>query len=116
MRSMFEKLSPSSVNRKLNATRYADLTKRPHRSRSRGGEQGFGTSTLLSTPANAPEYWRPEPHVRALETLQSVDSFLLHLHPLHISMQVMARAENTVFLGVEVKETKLDIFSVLAAL
>ena len=35
--------------------------------------------------------------------------FLLHLHSPHISMQVMARAENTVFLGVEVKETNLEI-------
>ena len=40
--------------------------------------------------------------------------FLLHLHPPHISMQVMARAENTVFLGVEVKDTKLNIFGVHA--
>ena len=29
-------------------------------------------------------------------------------------MQVMARAENTVFLGVEVKDTKLNIFGVHA--
>ena len=40
--------------------------------------------------------------------------YLLHLHSPHISMQVMARAENTVFLRVEVKETNLEIFSVYA--
>ena len=39
--------------------------------------------------------------------------YLLHLHSPHISMQVMARAGNTVVLRDEVKETKLDIFSVL---
>ena len=37
---------------------------------------------------------------------------LLHLHPPYISMQVMARAENTVFLRVEGKETNLEIFTV----
>ena len=40
--------------------------------------------------------------------------YLLHLHSPHISMQVMARAENTVFLRVEVKDTNLEIFSVYA--
>ena len=40
--------------------------------------------------------------------------FLLHLHSPHISMQVMARAENTVFLRVEEKESNLEIFSVYA--
>ena len=40
--------------------------------------------------------------------------YLLHLHSPHISMQVMARAENTVFLRVEEKESNLEIFSVYA--
>ena len=35
--------------------------------------------------------------------------FSLHLHSPHISMQVMARAENTVFLRVEEKESNLEI-------
>ena len=35
--------------------------------------------------------------------------YLLHLQSPHISMQVMARAENTVFLLVEGKETNLEI-------
>ena len=49
-----------------------------------------------------------------LSPLVVVLFFLLHLHSPHISMQVMARAENTVFLRVEVKETNLEIFSVYA--
>ena len=40
--------------------------------------------------------------------------YLFHLHPPHISMQVMARAEHTVFIGVEVKVTNLEIFCVKA--
>ena len=40
--------------------------------------------------------------------------YLLHLHSPHISMQVMARAENTVFLRVEEKDSNLEIFSVYA--
>ena len=45
-----------------------------------------------------------------VSNLRAHSFFLLHRHPPHISMQVMVRAQNTVFLGAEVKDTNLENF------